>query len=215
MRKITNRIKSLLNLRGKERLGGALGIPEPVVTHHPPLVRVRDRPLLQLLHIRERLLQSGLHLPDKLIGEPDPAHVQEQPQLLVLVQPVYVPPPQLDGVLLESRPRRGEGRGAEARRGLTGDGPGWGWAAREGDREGAAVEGQGGAAAAAAGLDSGDGGHAKDGSHGRNYERERGRSSACDGGGGGGGEVEVGEGERGGYIRGMGLRFARGREGGR
>lgn len=143
------------------------------MAHHSPLVWVCDRPLLQLLHIRERLLQPGFHLPDKLVGEPDPAHVHEQPQLLVLVQPVHVPPPELDGILLERRPGRGEGGGAEARRGLTGDGPGRGWAAGEVDRERAEVEGQGGAAAAAAGLDSGDGGHAGDGSHGRNSERER------------------------------------------
>lgn len=76
---------------------------------HPALIRIGNRPLLELVHVREGLLEPGLHFAEEFVGEADPAHVQVQAQILVLVQPIHVPLPQLAGVLLEGRRRRPHG----------------------------------------------------------------------------------------------------------
>jgi len=94
-------VKSLLNLQTQDGFGRELGVPEPVVADHAGLVRVRNRTLFQLLHGTECGLEPGLHLRDELVSETDPAHVQVQPQILVLVQPVHVPPPQRTRVFLQ------------------------------------------------------------------------------------------------------------------
>ena len=46
--------------------------------------------------------QAGLYFTGELVGEPDPAHVQVESQLLVLVKPHHVAPPQRVWLLLES-----------------------------------------------------------------------------------------------------------------
>lgn len=51
-------------------------------------------------------MDSGLHFAEEVVTEPDPTHIQVETQLLVLVQPIHVPLPQLAGVLFEGQGRR-------------------------------------------------------------------------------------------------------------
>ena len=89
-----------LDFVAEEGVGGEGRVAQPVVADHPALVGVGDGALLELPHRRERPPHGRLHPPQELLGEPDPAHVDEQPQLLVLVQPLHVAVPQPDGVLV-------------------------------------------------------------------------------------------------------------------
>lgn len=69
--------------------------------HHPPLIGIRDRSLLELLHRPERLLDPWLHPLKELVREPHPADIEVESQLLVLVEPVDVTVPEVDRVLLD------------------------------------------------------------------------------------------------------------------
>jgi hypothetical protein len=89
------------------------------VSHHASLVGVGDGALLELPHVDEGPLQERLHPVEEVVGEPHPADVDEEAQLLVLVEPLDVAVPELDRVLLDGgggrlllgRERRGRGVG--------------------------------------------------------------------------------------------------------
>lgn len=93
-------VEGSLDLGAEEGIGGEAGVAEPVVPHHPPLVGVGDGALLELPHRREGALHPRLHPLQELLSEPHPADVHEQAELLVLVQPLHVPLPQFDRVIL-------------------------------------------------------------------------------------------------------------------
>ena len=113
-----------LDLGAEEGVGGEAWVAEPVMANHAALVGVGECPLLELPHRREGALHPRLHPAEELLREPDPAHVHEQAELLVLVQPLHVPLPQLDRVLLHRAagaavlPRPGGERRRRGRGGL-------------------------------------------------------------------------------------------------
>uniref|UniRef100_A0A0E0M262 DUF834 domain-containing protein n=1 Tax=Oryza punctata TaxID=4537 RepID=A0A0E0M262_ORYPU len=94
-----------LDLGAEEGVGGEAGVAEPVVANHAALVGVGDGALLEFPHRREGALHPRLHPAEELLREPHPAHVHEQAELLVLVQPLHVPLPQLDWVLFHRAAR--------------------------------------------------------------------------------------------------------------
>lgn len=100
--KLADTVEGRFNLCPEKGVGRQMRAPQPIVTHHPFLVRVGDGASFELLHGQERLLEPWLHLLHEIIAETNPAHVQQQPQLLVLVQPLQVPIPQLEGILLQT-----------------------------------------------------------------------------------------------------------------
>ncbi|URE47595.1 hypothetical protein MUK42_33261, partial [Musa troglodytarum] len=96
IRKLADGIERVLDLQSQERVGRKLRVPQPVMAHHTALVGVCDGSLLEILHRSERLLQLGFHLVEELLGEPDPADIEEETELLVLLDRVL-----LDGSVLD------------------------------------------------------------------------------------------------------------------
>ena len=50
----------LFNLSGDLRIGGQIGVTQPIMPHHPPLIGVGNSTSLQRLHIGQRLIQQRL-----------------------------------------------------------------------------------------------------------------------------------------------------------
>lgn len=69
---------------------------------HATLIGIRDSALFELLHRPERRLETGLHLVNELVGEPDPTDIEVESELLVLVKPVNVSPPQSMGIFVQT-----------------------------------------------------------------------------------------------------------------
>lgn len=94
VRELKETLERVLNLQPEKRVGGELRVPEPVMADHTTLIGISNRAFLQLLHGLKSRLKPGLHFRNELVRKSDPTHIQKQPELLVLVQPVNVPPPQ-------------------------------------------------------------------------------------------------------------------------
>ena len=78
-------------------LGGGrqIGLPQPVMAHHPLLIGVGDAAPLQGLHCIEGLRKSRLQLIQQVRVEPHTADVQVKTQAGVMVKPILITIPEV------------------------------------------------------------------------------------------------------------------------